>query len=92
MPMTSVSGSSRLRRCISVSADSLSSWLVASSRNRICGLCSNAQARLSGCCLRAIPIRGAGFEGNTGEQFAAALGVDGQVLQDEDAACFVAGR
>ena len=25
-------------------------------------------------------------------QFAAALGVDGQVLQDEDAACFVAGR
>lgn len=35
---------------------------------------------------------GAGFEGDTGEQFAAALSVDGQVLQDEDAACFVAGR
>lgn len=48
--MTRVSGKARLRVCISVNADSPSSWLVASSRNRICGLCSSARARLRRCC------------------------------------------
>ena len=38
MPTTRVSGKVRLRICISVNADSPSSWLVASSMEQDCGL------------------------------------------------------